>query len=298
LKFSSNGNIIWYRDYYYYPIDLFNDPEYEIKDLEIMPDGGFIMGGQVFNYDFFNDNVPFQFAYLLRTNCLGFLNPPEAALSYESDQGEVLFINNSMSAGSYTYYFGDGASLCTGEDIDSVMHTYENGGDYEVTLVAHGCNGEADTVKFNIYLVQEQEQETYGNIGDNYFTTFVELKTPNTELFVNSDSGKNRSGSWSLSNKLIYGVSQILEQKASGQIKLEKEPYNDKEEKITQKGYDSKCILVVGNLRNEIENSTDTTKIKEIKKKTFELYRRDSRNIEILTFDELYYRANYICNKG
>jgi hypothetical protein len=135
-------------------------------------------------------------------------------------------------------------------------------------------------------------------IGDNYFTTFVELKTPNTELFVNSDSGKNRSGSWSLSNKLIYRVSQILEQKASGQIKLEKEPYNDKEEKITQKGYDSKCILVVGNLRNEIENSTDTTKIKEIKKKTFELYRRDSRNIEILTFDELYYRANYICNKG
>jgi hypothetical protein len=79
-------------------------------------------------------------------------------------------------------------------------------------------------------------------IGDNYFTTFVELKTPNTELFVNSDSGKNRSGSWSLSNKLIYGDSQILEQKASGQIKLEKEPYNDKEEKITQKGYDSKCI--------------------------------------------------------
>lgn len=135
-------------------------------------------------------------------------------------------------------------------------------------------------------------------IGDNYFTTFVELKTPNTELFVNTVSGKNRSGSWSLSTKLIYGVSQILEQKAMGQIKLEKEPYNDKEEKITQKGYDSKCILVIGNLTNEIENSSDSSKIKEIKKKTFELYRRDSKNIEILTFDELYNRANYICNKA
>ena len=134
-------------------------------------------------------------------------------------------------------------------------------------------------------------------IGDNYFTTFVELKTPDTELFMNTVSGKNRSGSWCLSNKLIYAVSQILEQKASGQIKLEKELFNQEGEKITQKGYDSKCILIVGNLKKEIEDSTDSTKNKEIKKKTFELFRRDSRNIEILTYDELYQRAYYICNK-
>jgi hypothetical protein len=131
-------------------------------------------------------------------------------------------------------------------------------------------------------------------IGDNYFTTFVELKTPNTELF---ESAKNRSGSWCLSSKLIYAVSQILEQKASGQIKLDKEPFNQEEEKITQKGYDSKCILIIGNLKKEIENAIDSTKVKEIKKKTFELFRRDSRNIEILTYDELYERASYICNK-
>lgn len=134
-------------------------------------------------------------------------------------------------------------------------------------------------------------------IGDNYFTTFVELKTPDTELFINKESGKNRSGSWCLSNKLVYAVSQILEQKATGQIKLEDEPYNDKGEKITQKGYDSKCILIIGNLEKEIELSTDSSKIKEIKKKTFELYRRDSRNIEIITFDELYNRAYHICYK-
>ena len=135
-------------------------------------------------------------------------------------------------------------------------------------------------------------------IGDNYFTSFVELKTPDTALFVNTESGKNRSGSWCLSNKLVYAVSQILEQKATGQIKLEKEPYNDNGERITQKGYDSKCILIIGNLKTEIELSTDTSKIKEIKKKTFELYRRDSRNIEIITFDELYNRAYFICNKS
>lgn len=134
-------------------------------------------------------------------------------------------------------------------------------------------------------------------IGDNYFTTFVELKTPNTDLFVNTKSGKNRSGSWSISNHLIYAFSQILEQKAAGQIKLEKNPFDSDGNRISQKGYDSKCILVVGNLKKEIEESDDSEKICEIKKKTFELYRRDSRNIEIITFDELYDRAHYICFK-
>ncbi|SHH18801.1 protein of unknown function [Flavobacterium micromati] len=132
-------------------------------------------------------------------------------------------------------------------------------------------------------------------IGDNYYTTFVELKTPDTELFEN---GKNRSNSWSLSTKLIYAVSQILEQKASGQLKLEKDPFNQEGEKITQKAYDSKCILIIGNLKKEIEESADSTKVKEIKKKTFELFRRDSRNVDIITFDELYERAFHICNKN
>jgi hypothetical protein len=134
-------------------------------------------------------------------------------------------------------------------------------------------------------------------IGDNYFTTFVELKTPETELFLNKANGQNRSGTWCLSSKLIYAVSQILEQKAAGQMKLESEPYNCQEEKITQKGYDSKCILIIGNLETEIEKSQDSSKVKEIKKKTFELFRRDSRNIEILTYDELYSRAAHICHK-
>ena len=39
-------------------------------------------------------------------------------------------------------------------------------------------------------------------IGDNNFTTFVELKLPATPLFGNS---KNRSNAWSLSNSLIDG---------------------------------------------------------------------------------------------
>jgi hypothetical protein len=43
----------------------------------------------------------------------------------------------------------------------------------------------------------------------------------------------------------------------------------------------------------QLEESNNNLEL-EIKKKTFELFRNDSRNIEILTYDELYDRARYI----
>lgn len=125
-------------------------------------------------------------------------------------------------------------------------------------------------------------------LGDNFFTTFIELKKPSTHLFANKS---NRSNSWRLSNDLIESVSQILEHKASGLIRLDREQYIGGEI-LKQKAFDSKVILLIGDWK-EIEQSK-TTLEKDIKKKTFELFRRDSRNIEILTFDELYERAHFI----
>jgi hypothetical protein len=127
-------------------------------------------------------------------------------------------------------------------------------------------------------------------LGDKKFTTFVELKLPNTELFNKS---KNRSNCWSLSNSLIDAFSQILEQKASGQIKIEtsKELIGDNYEEIIQHSYDSKTILLMGSW-SQIEN--DPIGIKRIKEKTLELFRRDSRNVELVTYDELYERARFI----
>ena len=125
-------------------------------------------------------------------------------------------------------------------------------------------------------------------LGDNFFTTFVELKKPSTLLFANKG---NRSNSWKLSNDLIESVSQILEHKASVLIRLDSPQYINGEP-LTQKAYDSKVILIIGDWK-ELENSSNTLE-KEIKKKTLELFRRDSRNVEILTFDELFERAKFI----
>lgn len=126
-------------------------------------------------------------------------------------------------------------------------------------------------------------------LADKKFTTFVEIKKPETNIFGNS---QNRSNAWRLSNDLIDSVSQILEQKSSGILRFEQGNLHDSfGNLITQKPYDSKVILIIGNW-SEINGETD--RLRMIKEKTFELFRRDSRNIEILTFDELYDRAKHI----
>lgn len=125
-------------------------------------------------------------------------------------------------------------------------------------------------------------------LGDKFFTTFIELKKPSTPLFGKE---KNRSNSWRLSNELIDSVSQILEHKASGLIRLDNKQYINGEP-LEQKPYDSKVILIIGDWY-ELDKCISTHE-SDIKKKTFELFRRDSRNIEILTFDELFERACYI----
>ncbi|MFO0718780.1 MAG: Shedu immune nuclease family protein [Candidatus Paceibacterota bacterium] len=127
-------------------------------------------------------------------------------------------------------------------------------------------------------------------LGCSKFTVLVELKKHDTPLF---GKDKNRSNSWTLSDDLVSGLSQILEQKASWQITAETNVngnYNDKGELIKQKAFDPKSILVIGSTKQ----FDGTDKENQIKAKTFELFRRDSKNIEILTYDELYERAKFI----
>jgi len=127
-------------------------------------------------------------------------------------------------------------------------------------------------------------------LGCSKFTVLVELKKPDTPLF---GKDKNRSNSWTLSDDLISGLSQILEQKASWQISAETNQsgnFDDQGNPIKQKTFDPKSILVVGSTK-QFEGDT---KENQIKAKTFELFRRDSRNIEILTYDELFERAKFI----
>lgn len=127
-------------------------------------------------------------------------------------------------------------------------------------------------------------------LGNNQFTVLVELKRPDTKLF---EIDKNRSESWKLSKDLTYAVSQILTQKAEWEIKSISQQFDEDGEPINQKTIDPKTILIIGNT----SQYKGVTKEDLIKAKTFELYRRNSRNIEILTYTELYEKAFYIVNQ-
>lgn len=149
-QYNLNGVNKWNRDYIYYPTDDFNDPEYGIYDLELTPDGGYIMLGEVQILDSLLTNAPGQFGYILKTNCLGFLGDPIAEFGYSTNYGDVQFVNSSIQAGSYQWIFGDGDTLSTSEYIDSVKHNYLNNGNYTVQLIAYGCNGINDTISKTI----------------------------------------------------------------------------------------------------------------------------------------------------
>ncbi|RMZ59967.1 DUF4263 domain-containing protein [Chryseobacterium nematophagum] len=126
-------------------------------------------------------------------------------------------------------------------------------------------------------------------LGTNKFTVLVELKRPDTPLFTSKD----RSESWKLSKELSYAVSQILAQKAEWEIKGKQIQYSGSGEPIQQKTYDPKTILIIGNSdQYKGQNKSDI-----IKAKTFELFRRNSRNIDIITFTELFERAYFIVNQ-
>jgi hypothetical protein len=55
--------------------------------------------------------------------------------------------------------------------------------------------------------------------------------------------------------------------------------------------FDPKAIVVIGHTQ---QFKADDKKESRWKKRTFELYRRNLRNVEIITYDELYDRAKFI----
>lgn len=127
-------------------------------------------------------------------------------------------------------------------------------------------------------------------MGCTNFTVLVEVKKPSTPLFRKN---QNRANSWRLSSDFTDAVSQILEQKASWQIKAEANAhknFNAAGQLLRQRTLDPKCILIT----SSSAAFAGSEKEREIKLRTFELFRRDTRNIEIVTYDELYERACFI----
>lgn len=130
-------------------------------------------------------------------------------------------------------------------------------------------------------------------LGLSYFTTLIELKTSNTKIFKTTKSSNSRTNTWDFTSEFIEAYSQTLSQRT--EINKNKEIIGEDGIKIDTEIYrilDPKSVLIIGN-RN-LEFPHDRSLESSIKTDCFERFRRDIRNVEIITFDELFERAYHI----
>lgn len=150
-------------------------------------------------------------------------------------------------------------------------------------------------------LRQEQTQSNYGGTrvdgtggergdcltstkGDIGFTVLVEIKTPFTPLLQGIKPQRN--GAWSLSKELTDGLTQLQANKSTWEIKGSREEDNrDRLENENIFTVTPNGILVIGRL-NKLETRDE--------KGTFHRFRQSVHGIEVITFDELLKRAEFI----
>jgi len=129
--------------------------------------------------------------------------------------------------------------------------------------------------------------------ADVRFTVLVEIKKPNTPLFQYDSNGnlkKHRNGAILLHNELTGGVSQLQSNCYRWDTEGSQRP--DDFEQLSSKKiytYQPKGILVLGHT-NQLSDPQARS--------TFELFRRNTDNPEIITYDELYERAKFIVSQN
>ncbi|MCW0367914.1 hypothetical protein NB699_002897 [Xanthomonas sacchari] len=123
---------------------------------------------------------------------------------------------------------------------------------------------------------------------------FVEIKTHKTQLLET----QYRNGCWSPSQHLSGAVAQIQGTVSyASETIFGKLPLPDKEGFLTAEeafNFSPKSFVVVGSLGEFVGDHG----VNEAKLRSFELYRRNLHQPEIVTFDELYERARHIVTAG
>ncbi|QFU16567.1 Shedu immune nuclease family protein [Microvirga thermotolerans] len=124
---------------------------------------------------------------------------------------------------------------------------------------------------------------------------FIEIKRHDTPLLA---SQPYRADVWAPSAELVGGVSQVqvTVDKAIDQLGKSFETLDGEGNPLgeTLFNFEPRSFLVVGSLSElQTENGVNKSKYR-----SFELYRRNVRRPEIITFDEVLYRAKFIVDDG
>lgn len=134
-------------------------------------------------------------------------------------------------------------------------------------------------------------------IGLSNYTVLVELKTAKTKIFKDEKKpgDGSRANTWAFSSDFINGISQSLAQKTDWDKNAKQKDLIKDGFVVDQEIYrtlDPKTIFLIGNRKSEFPHNKNVDN--NLKSETFERFRRDSRNIDIITFDELFERAYHL----
>ena len=126
-------------------------------------------------------------------------------------------------------------------------------------------------------------------LSDSRFVTLVEIKLPGSKIFRDR---KNRAGTWSLHTELTESISQVITQKSEIIANYaNKSAYLEDGSLMIEDIADPKTFLIYGRWPEEAKGSDKNA---GIQRRTFELFRRNLRNVEVITYDELLDRAEFI----
>jgi hypothetical protein len=155
-------------------------------------------------------------------------------------------------------------------------------------LLCHATSFPVIFIKGKAYVGGKTIDNQNGNVLDFLYknkltenSVLIEIKTPATKLL----NRKYRNNSYSISEDLTGGITQLLSYRDS----LMKESTNLLQKSQEDlKVYYPKCILIIGNFRNEIDC--------EEKRFSFECFRGELKNVEVIAYDELFARIENFTN--
>ena len=130
----------------------------------------------------------------------------------------------------------------------------------QASVGGHRLSGKGETIAD--FLVKN-------SLTDN--SAIIEIKTPQTRMF---DKGSYRNGIYPPSGELVGAVNQALNQKHHFEREIAQIKMNSRLFDI--ESYSVRCCLVAGTMPADDD-----------RKKSFELFRGNSKHVEIVTFDEL-----------
>ncbi|TWO30673.1 DUF4263 domain-containing protein [Seonamhaeicola sediminis] len=115
------------------------------------------------------------------------------------------------------------------------------------------------------------------NLTNN--VAFIEIKTHKTDL-VKKGSAYRGNDVFSMSSDLSGGISQVLNQRDNFQKQFAIHKMNSEDKGFET--FNSKCVVLMGSISDLSDKELGS----------FELFRSNSKDVEILTFDELLARFN------